>query len=139
MGSSVYPKPTPSRGFTLLEIMVALAILALSGVALLGKVNQSIRGLSDINDRSIALSIAESKLNELLMLDEALPIGNKEDIMQFGGREWYLDVEVSTTGNTAMQRIDISITERDGERGAEPSNAEPRRLLTLSGFKRQDQ
>ena len=73
------------------------------------------------------------------MLDEALPIGNKEDIMQFGGREWYLDVEVSTTGNTAMQRIDISITERDGERGAEPSNAEPRRLLTLSGFKRQDQ
>ena len=41
-----------SSGFTLIEIMVAVAVLALSGVALLGNIGQATRDLATISDKA---------------------------------------------------------------------------------------
>ena len=61
-GSSVARKKT---GFTLLEVMIALAILALVGVAFLRAQAGSIRLLDESNQISLATLLAREKMAEL--------------------------------------------------------------------------
>jgi general secretion pathway protein I len=50
------------RGFTLLEILVALAILGLSAGVMLGALNNAANGSRAAADRAVALSVAQSLL-----------------------------------------------------------------------------
>ena len=47
-----------NSGFTLIEIMVALAVLAISGVALLGNIGQATTDLTKLEDKVDALVLA---------------------------------------------------------------------------------
>jgi general secretion pathway protein I len=60
------PKPFFARGgFTLLEVMIALAILALVGVAFLRAQASSIRLVDESNQVSLATLLAREKMAEL--------------------------------------------------------------------------
>ena len=58
---------TGSRGFTLLEVLVAFLILSLSMSVLMRIVSQSLNALSIAEHHQIALQLAESKLAEVLV------------------------------------------------------------------------
>ena len=60
------------RGFTLLEVMVATAIMAIAVVALLGGLTQSVNNASRLRERDVVMGLAKQQLNEL-MLEKRLP------------------------------------------------------------------
>ena len=118
------------KGFTLIEIMVAMAVLALSGVALLGNIGQATRDLSVISDKAEALHIAEYALN-MALLEEAFPeLTNEEETITHAGREWRVELTVSDTPNDKVRRIDVMVRPNIRQAGAGQSAT-----ILLSGFR----
>ena len=119
-----------SSGFTLIEIMVAVAVLALSGVALLGNIGQATRDLATISDKAEALYIAEYALN-LALLEKNFPdTTNKEETITHAGREWRVELIVSETPNEKMRRIDVMVRPNERRLGSNQSAT-----ILLSGFR----
>lgn len=58
---------TSSRGFTLLEVLVAFLILSLSMSVLMRIVSQSLAALDTADHHQVALQLAESKLADVLI------------------------------------------------------------------------
>ena len=125
--SKVYSK---NCGFTLIEIMVAVAVLALSGVALLGNIGQATRDLSTISDKADALYIAEYALN-MALLERGFPdTTNEEETITHAGRDWRVELIVSETPNNNMRRIDVMVRPSERRLGSNQTAT-----ILLSGFR----
>ncbi len=119
-----------SRGFTLVEIMVAVAILGLVGVTLVTNANRSTRDIVQMRDKIEALSIAEYALNSALIRDDAPDIGRDEELIDRADRRWLVELEVSETLNERVLRLDVLV--RPYERS---ESGQDRATVLLSGFK----
>ena len=95
------------RGFTLLEVLIALAIVALSVGALLGTVTSSGSSVSYLHDKTLAEWVALNRLTEIrtakLMPDTGKRTGNAE----MGGMRWQWEEEVTELPIKGMFRIDV--------------------------------
>lgn len=67
-----------SRGFTLLEVLVAFLVLSLSMSVLMRIVSQSLNAMSAAEHHQIALQLAESKLAEVLVQLDGNSKGTQE-------------------------------------------------------------
>ena len=119
------------KGFTLIEIMVALTILALSGVALLSSISHATNDLGKLNDKLVALNIAEYTLNSILLIEEFPDTRSEEEIVTQGGREWRVQVEISDTPNDFVRRIDVLIRPNERQYASRDEAA----TILLSGFR----
>ncbi len=99
-------------GFTLLEVLVALAVLAL-GMGTVLKVSASqTRQLSYLQDKTIATWIASNKVNEI-RLQQAPATGLRSGHVFMAQREWRWQMQVSPTRDKALLRLDIAVYRAD--------------------------
>ena len=96
-------------GFTLIEIMVALAVLAISGVALLGNIGQATTDLTKLEDKVDALVLAEYTLNAVLLEPSYPDLINDEQLVQRSGRDWRVRLTVSEMPREDVRRIDVMV------------------------------
>lgn len=116
-------------GFTLVEVMVALAVVAVALPALMMALNQQIDGTAYLRDKSLAHMVAANKLTEIRILAEAnreLPEGRDSGVRELGEREWFWWRESSKTELADFYRIEIRVA------AAEELEDEP--LISLSAF-----
>lgn len=99
----------PAAGFTLVEVLVALAILAIALAAVLRAMGQSIDLTTALRDRTVALWVAEERATERLLRREWPAIDTTEGTMEFGEREWRWRERVQSTPLEELRRIDIEI------------------------------
>ena len=101
------------QGFTLLEVMVALAIFALSATVLLHQSGRSSLQMSRLEDRAIAGWVAENQLNRLRL--QALPASNTSTVHEqtMARRQWRITTEISDTSRRDFKRVDISVALRN--------------------------
>lgn len=117
------------RGFTLVEVMVALAIVALALPALMFSLQQQVDGTAYLRDKSLAQLIANNKLVELRLLTAArgnLFQGRDSGVVELAGRDWYWTLETAATEVQAFHRVEIAVREGDTD--------EKQPLYTLVGF-----
>ena len=102
-------------GFTLIEIMVALAVFSLAVLALLRLETATIRGASTLDDSLVAGLVARNVANDAI--SEARPpvAGRTAGSEVNGGRSWNWVRNVRPTGNTSIVRIDVAVTNRAGQ------------------------
>lgn len=117
--------PSASRGFTLLEVLVALAVLGLSLGALVQAGSEQAATVDHLRQRTFAEWVAANRLAELRMETEWPEPGVRRGSAPMGRSEWHWTMEVSETADPEMRRIDVSVM-------AEPGDATP--VVTLSGF-----
>ena len=106
------PQPSVPAGFTLVEVMVALAVVALALPALLFTLSQHIDGAAYLRDKSLAQVVASNRLAELRLVSAAqrkLFSGKDSGEVEVAERAFYWWVESSKTEVDNFQRIEISV------------------------------
>lgn len=126
---SVLSQAPKSAGFTLIEVMVALAIVALAVPALLFTMDRQIDGTAYLRDRSLAQIVASNRLAELRLAirgtGEALQ-GSTAGVEELAGRQWQWRIQSQSTEVPGFSRVEIQVR---GERSDEGSS-----LYTLVAF-----
>lgn len=112
-------------GFTLIEILVALAILAGSFLALVKIGGGYTRQVAYLSDKTCAHWVAEDNLTEA-SLKEWPALGKSEGFAKMGAQDWYWEKKVLETSDPALRRLEVSVRSKKKE----GSNF----LVTLVGF-----
>jgi len=100
------------RGFTLVEVMVALAVVALALPALLFGLHQQLDGTAYLRDKAHAQLVAGNKLVELRLLQQArggLFSGSDSGVMEMAGRDWAWSLSTEATAMQGFQRVEIRV------------------------------
>ncbi len=98
-----------NRGFTLLEILIALAILSIVSIALLSQSRQSVATRSALHDKTLGLWIAEDNLDTLRAEERWPSIGASSEEVVVNEREWQVMTEVVETAQPNMRRITVGV------------------------------
>ncbi len=96
-------------GFTLIEIMVALAIITIALGAIIESTTASNRNLQYLRDRSIASWVAGNELARVRARRLWGSRSNREGSVEMGGREWRWKMQIHKTDDPDMRRIDIQV------------------------------
>ena len=102
-----------SSGFTLIEAVVALAIVALGMMALYMQLNQYAVTATYMEEKTLASWIATNRLTELSIEPSWPEVGIEEDEIEFAARTWHYTVEVSETQVANLRRVDVSVARAD--------------------------
>ncbi|WP_296271331.1 type II secretion system minor pseudopilin GspI [Pseudomonas sp. UBA6323] len=120
-----------ARGFTLLEVLVALAIFALVAASVLTASARSVRTAAQLEDKTLAMWVADNRLTELQLADTQPADGRDQGQVAFAGRRWLWQSEIQATSEPAMRRVTLWVAAE--ARGASGDLRE-RALVSLSGF-----
>ena len=103
--------------FSLIELLVALAVLSIAGMALLNAVQTSTRTTSVLESRGIAQIAADNILNERLARTGALAEDSGTYEIAERAYDWSLEIEVTT--DEALARVTLVLTDlADGREAA---------------------
>lgn len=98
-----------SAGFTLIEVMVALVVAALGMMAVHKMLNDYASTAVEVEQRTLASWIATNKLTELSIGPTWPSLGDYDEDVEFAGRQWRCEIEVSETPVTNLRRVDVSV------------------------------
>lgn len=118
-----------ATGFTLLEVLIALLVLALALLALTRTAALQVQNLADLRERALAGWLAQEVLAETRIANPLPDPGRSSGQRRFGGRDWRWEVQVRTTAVPTIRRLDVGIATAAAPR-------EP--VVQLSGFSGSD-
>jgi len=98
---------TRRKGFTLVEVLVALAIISIALMSALRAAGQGTNNAAELRSRLLAGWVAENRLAEDRALAEWLPLGIHRGTAHEGGLDFHWREEVIATPNAAFRRVDV--------------------------------
>jgi general secretion pathway protein I len=114
------------RGFTLIEVIVALVVVALGMLGVIQAVSQTAGNSGYLRDKSVAHWVAMNRLTEIRLQKTAPAVDKTSDEVEMAGRKWKWTMNVTQTPVETIRRIDISVR---------PSEAkEDSSLASVTGF-----
>ncbi len=97
-------------GFTLIEVMVALAIFATAAAALIGNITNASYAHQQLSIRTLAFWVAQNKMTDIHLQShwpsEGTTTGQAEKMM---GIDWYWEMKVVETSAKNLRRVEIKI------------------------------
>lgn len=97
------------RGFTLLEMLVALSIMAVAALTLVRLDAFALRTAGDLDERGLAALVAQNRAVEIWTDPSAPTIGTFSDQVQNGGRDFAVTQRVERTANDALLKVDLLV------------------------------
>lgn len=115
-----------AAGFTLIEVVVAMAVVALGLMAVFRVVSDTVNNTTHLRDRTLAEWIADNQLTEIRLRGALPSVGTNSGTVDYAGREWAWESTVTETQVPDLVRVDVEVrlaaAEGDGS------------LARLSGF-----
>jgi general secretion pathway protein I len=96
------------RGFTLLEVMIALAIFATLAAAVLSASQYVLKQSAGLEERIFASWLADNQLSELSLQRNPL-VGRQQFVVVFAQREWALSQFIRTVEDPRLLEVEISV------------------------------
>ena len=107
-------------GFTLLEVLVALAVLAIAMGAIISAATQSINTVADLRDQTFASWVALNQINALLLEKQPWPEdGSRKGKAELANRTWRWEARFHKTDDPDLRRLELMVYA--GETGPELS------------------
>ena len=111
-------------GFTLVEVLAALAVVAFALAALWKGLGQGLSVSQGLPERLVARWVAENRLVLRQARNDWPETRTTEGSTRMAGREWFWEEQVRTTEEARLRRVTIRV-------GTDP---EQRTLITVEGF-----
>ena len=112
------------RGFTLLEVLIALVVVSLALLALTRTAGSQVSRFDGLRERTLAGWVAANVLSETRIAMPLPAVGKREGRTRLANRDWRWSLEVKATDDADMRRLDVLVFAADD---AEPS-------ASLTGF-----
>lgn len=116
-----------STGFTLIEVMVALAIFAVAVAGLSSAMHNNVRNAGYLKDKTVANWIANNKMVEINAAGDYPPLQDRSDKIEYAGAEWVVNTKIQKAQTKmAIRIVEVSV-------GME-SDGEPNYFATITGL-----
>jgi general secretion pathway protein I len=102
-------QPDAAGGFTLVEILIALAVLAIAITAAAHSMGAAVDTTAALRERMLARWVAEDRLAEIELKNEWPALDTKEGDAEMGGRKFHWIQETGTTPVSRMRRVELSV------------------------------
>ena len=116
------------RGFTLIEVLVALALVATAITALLASATLMARQSAQFEQLSFAQWTAANVLTELKLTEPYPSLGQRQGRGSLGPYPFHWSVVVQNTPEPGIRRIDVRVF------GGEQASADEAPITSLAGF-----
>jgi len=113
-----------ASGFTLVEVLIALAVVAIALLALTRAASVQVMSFDGLRERTLAGWVGANVLTETRLATPFPPTGKTDGRMQLAQRDWRWTRDVKATQVSDIRRIDVTVYLGESH---EPS-------ATLSGF-----
>ncbi len=110
-----------ARGFTLVEVMVALAVVAIAVPALLVALYQQIDNTGYLRDRTLAQMVASNQLAEMRLVIAAtreLKRKKADGSVEFADRQWFWRSAIEPTEVARFFRLEVKVADEEGDKAA---------------------
>lgn len=111
------------QGFTLIEMLIALIILAIAAISIFGQSGRSIAQIYALEQRTLADWVAQDYLTQLRLqrrlVTTEIPTGRENEQLFTAGRLWDITVVTSATSVETMRRVEVSVAPIENDRTGE--------------------
>lgn len=112
-------------GFTLVEILVSLAILSIILGALIQTAGSNASNAARLRDRAIAEWVASNRLAELQLAQTFPETGSRTGDEEMFGNRWYWKTIVQKVEDEDLRRVDIEVRRVEDDKNP---------IITIAGF-----
>jgi general secretion pathway protein I len=98
-----------SRGFTLIEVMIAMFVIALGVGALLTTLTSSADAAAHLREKSLAEWIALNRVSEVRLSNARPASGTTSGTVDYAGRTWRWQQTVNDPGIAGILRLDVMV------------------------------
>jgi general secretion pathway protein I len=112
------------RGFTLLEVLIALVVVSLALLALTRTAGGQVSNFEALRERTLASWVAANVLTEIRLSTPMPTPGTRDGRASLANRDWRWQLEVQATDDPDMRRLEVRVYAGDSR---EPS-------ASLTGF-----
>lgn len=95
------------RGFTLIEMLVALAVFSIAALALLRLNAFALSQAAELETRGLGAVVAQNRAAELMTDPGPLTLGASVTSVTNSGRDWRVEVAAAPLGDGRVARIDV--------------------------------
>jgi len=113
-------------GFTLIEVLAALVIVALGMLGVIEAVTQAARNGTYLREKTLAHWIAMNLITERRLAGAAPDVTESKGDLDYAGQRWHWTVKVTQTQVETMRRMDVTVRAADAAEGSS--------LATATGF-----
>ena len=106
-------RDTRESGFTLIEVLVALAIVAIGMAAVLSTLTSSASTVVYMRDKTLANWVALNHIAEQRLQPQMPQLGNTDGDVDFAGQKWHWRQETVATAVQGMVRMDVHVRPAD--------------------------
>ncbi len=100
----------PPRGFTLIEVLVALAVIAIGLLAVLAVASQGTRVSSELQQRNFANWVAQNEIARLHLNPKWPDLGDSNDDVEMATQKWHWEATVEKTQDPDLRRVTIVVS-----------------------------
>lgn len=94
-------------GFTLIEVLVAMTILAVGVTALVSASGASAYRADFLRNREYARWVAANQLTEIQVVPAWPELGTRNTEVEMGGRTWYVRTRTQRVDDPDLRRVDV--------------------------------
>jgi len=108
-------------GFTLIEVMIALAVVSIGLMATLNAANQEIRGASITQDKMTAYWLMQNKMAEIRLKGDWPSTTQRSGTDEIFEQSWRWKTETKKTDNPNIRKVEISLSPASEDLSADPT------------------